>query len=211
MGVVLEGQDLLRGGGAPVPLAAAAPASPQDRQFARASTSSGPRAAAGGGELAGGAPTGHFSSAHRNDVLLLRSGGRGQPQRWAIVAAATTSMGHRCGCQARLSSIDVPTLRLRPSGWRPGAWCAGSCGPERRTRGTGSGRAREPVAWNGAVAPDAVTFTLYEPEPHWRAIDVSGAPALTTSPGRAIDVVARPARPRLTQLRPARSHPPTHR
>ena len=57
--------------------------------------------------------TGHFSSAHRNDVplMLLRPGG--QPQPWVIVAARVTSMGHRCGCPARLNSIDGTSLRLR--------------------------------------------------------------------------------------------------
>ena len=50
--------------------------------------------------------------------MLLRLGG--QPQRWAIVAAAPTSMGHRRGCPARLISINVPSLLLRP-GAGPGA------------------------------------------------------------------------------------------
>ena len=56
--------------------------------------------------------TGHFFSPHRNDgpAMLLRLGG--QPQPWATDAAGTTSMGHRCGCPARLSSIDVPSLRF---------------------------------------------------------------------------------------------------
>ena len=44
---------------------------------------------------------GYFSSPHRNDGSAMLSGGGGQPQPWAIVAAATTSMGHRCGCPAR--------------------------------------------------------------------------------------------------------------
>ena len=55
--------------------------------------------------------TGYFGSAHRNDGTSMRSGGGRQPHLWAIVAAATTSMGHCCGCAARLSSIDVPSLR----------------------------------------------------------------------------------------------------
>ena len=38
----------------------------------------------------------------------------GQPQPWAIDAAATASMGHRCGSSARLSSIDGPPMRLQP-------------------------------------------------------------------------------------------------
>ncbi len=40
----------------------------------------------------------------------MLSDGGGEPHLWAIVAAVTASMGHRCGCQARLSSIDVPSL-----------------------------------------------------------------------------------------------------
>ena len=67
---------------------------------------------------------GHFGSAHRNDVPPMLFAGGGQPQLWAIVAAATASMGHRCGCPARLSSNDVPSLRLRPGGRRRSARCA---------------------------------------------------------------------------------------
>ena len=57
--------------------------------------------------------TGHFGAGTRNDVASMLFGGGGEPQRWAIVAAAATSVGHCCGCAARLSSIDVPSLRLR--------------------------------------------------------------------------------------------------
>ncbi len=126
--------------------------------------------------------TGHFGSADRNDVPAMLSGRDMQPHLWAIVAAATTSMGHRCGCPARLSSIDVPSLRLRPR-WRPGARWARNWGPGRRKPGTGSGKSREPVAGNGATAPDAVTFTLGVPEPHRWAIVAVRRPGGTASKG----------------------------
>src|ERR1700761_1459870 len=38
-----------------------------------------------------------------------------QPQRWAIDAASTTTMGHRCGCPDRPNSIYGPSLWLRPA------------------------------------------------------------------------------------------------
>ncbi len=73
--------------------------------------------------------------------MLLAPGG--EPQRWAIDAAATTSIGHRCGCPARLGSIDVPSLRLRPGagGQVPGGPGAGDLNAgnrERKEPGTGS-------------------------------------------------------------------------
>jgi hypothetical protein len=43
--------------------------------------------------------------------MLLRLGG--QPQRWPMDVVAAATMSHRCGCPARLSSINVPSLRLR--------------------------------------------------------------------------------------------------
>ena len=113
MGLVPEGQDLPRGWRRAVRLAAAASGSPQGRQFARDGTPPGHASRCGGREPAWRHRlSGHFSSAHRNDgpPMLLRLGG--QPQPWAIVAAAATSMGHRCGCPARLNSIDVPSLLL---------------------------------------------------------------------------------------------------
>ena len=73
----------------------------------------------------------------------MLSGGGGQPQRWDIVAAATASMGHRCGCPARLSSINVPSLRLRPRGWRPSARYARN--PGTSTAGTGNRERKEPA------------------------------------------------------------------
>ncbi len=89
--------------------------------------------------------TRHSGSAHRNDVPAMLSGGGGQPQRWDIVAAGTTSMGHRCGSPAPLSSIDVPSLRLRlrlrlRAGARAGGrvpGVPGVGGSERRAPGTG--------------------------------------------------------------------------
>jgi hypothetical protein len=147
--------------------------------------------------------SGHFCSPHRNDGPSMLSGRGRQPQLWDIVVAATASMGHRCGCPARLNSIDVPSLRLR----RPGTGgqvlgCARSLGPGRRAQGTGREENREPgaertgnrerkepatgsgtgnwVARNGAAAPDAVTFTKYAPEPHrWATV----APREGAGPG----------------------------
>ena len=85
--------------------------------------------------------TGHFTSPHRNDGPAMLSGGGRRPQGWAIVAAATTSMGHRRGCPARLSSINVPSLRLRPG---TGGQVPGMPGAGTSTAGTGSGKSREP-------------------------------------------------------------------
>ena len=113
MGLVPEGQELPRGWRRAVRLAAAASGSPQGRQFARDGMPPGHASRGGGREPAWRHRlSGHFGSAHRNDgpPMLFRLGG--QPQPWAIVAAPTTSMGHRCGCPARLNSIDVPSLLL---------------------------------------------------------------------------------------------------
>ena len=66
--------------------------------------------------------------------MLLRLGE--QPQRWAIDAAATTSMGHGCGCPARRSSIDVPSLLLRSLGLAAKCPVRQSRGPQRRAPGT---------------------------------------------------------------------------
>ncbi len=166
MGWCLKVRTCDGGGGAPIPVAAAAPGRPQDRRSpapgrhrARESLR---RSRTGRRRQR----TGHFSSAHRNDVPAMLSGGGGQPHLWDIVAAVTTSMGHRCGCPARLSSIDVPSLRLRPGlaarGWRPGARCARSRGdlngghrePGAEEPGTGSpGSALPSVSkWNPALA-----------------------------------------------------------
>src|SRR6201996_8667404 len=80
--------------------------------------------------------TGHFDPADRNDGPLMLFGRGGLPQRWAIDAAPATSLGHRCGCPAWLSSIGGPSmrlrLRLRAGGGRRRAW-----------------RAKKPGAWTG--------------------------------------------------------------
>src|SRR5580692_505633 len=49
--------------------------------------------------------------------MLLGRGG--QPQPWAIDAAATASMGHRCGQPAAPNSIDVPPMLLQPEPGEP--------------------------------------------------------------------------------------------
>src|ERR1700761_441755 len=63
--------------------------------------------------------------------------GRGRlPQRWAIVAAPATSLSHRCGCPAWLSSIGGPSMRLRAEAG------PGRAGPGRSRAGPGhAGRA----------------------------------------------------------------------
>ncbi len=63
--------------------------------------------------------SGHIRAASRNDGPWMLPAGGGSPHLWAIVAAGTTSMGHRCGCPARRSSIDVPWVRFRGSEFWP--------------------------------------------------------------------------------------------
>ncbi len=127
-------------------------------------------------------PSGHFSSPHRNNVPAMLSGGAGQPQPWAIVAARVTSMGHRCGYPARLNSINVPSLRLRPRGLA--AKCPvgqESGGLNSRHPDPGAERAGNRVARNDAAAPDAVTFTKCESEPHrWPIVAVRQTRRTTT-------------------------------
>ncbi len=126
--------------------------------------------------------TGHFSSAHRNDVPSTLSGGRGQPQRWAIVAARMTSMGHRCGCPRPAEQHRCPIVAVAARG--AGGQVPG--GPEARDlndghREPGVERAGNRVARNGAVAPDAVTFTLCTPEPHrWAIVAVARTSLIAT-------------------------------
>ncbi len=113
---------------------------------------------------------GHIPAANRNDGPPMLSGRGGQPHLWAIDAAATTSMGHRCGCPAPLSSIDGPSLLLRPG---PPANC-----PVYRT-------------------PITVTITKYAPEPQrWPMVAVRGSPAVAAAQGqrqlRDSDEVNRP-------------------
>ena len=87
--------------------------------------------------------------------MLLRPGG--QPQPWDIDAAATTSMGHRCGCAARLSSIDGPSFGCGHGGWRRSARRAGS-------RDLNGGH-REPGAERAGTGPPATALPHLTPLP----------------------------------------------
>ena len=110
----------------------------------------------------------------------MLSGEGEQPQRWAIVATETTSMGHRCGCPAP-SSIDVPIVAVTaPGGWRPSARCQ-EFGPQRRAQKRDGNR----VARNGAAAPDAVIHTLCVPEP---AVAVMSSARRGSTRPRLLDV-----------------------
>ncbi len=138
--------------------------------------------------------TGHFSSAHRDDIPAMLSGGAGQPQRWAIVAAATTSMGHRCGCPARLSSIDVPSLRLRPKvvGQVPGGPEAGDLNGGHREPGAEEPGTRSPASGSTArttqVCSRQVLVLALPSERDTRRL-AQVAPSLRRQPGRGQDTV----------------------
>ncbi len=118
------------------------PARPQDRktgQFARAGTppARGPLRRPANRPAA---PANPDISARLAATMAQRCcpAGAGNRIDGTSFAAATTSMGHRCGCPAWRSSIGVPSLRLRP---RAGGQSAGVPGA-----GDLNGGHREPGA-----------------------------------------------------------------
>jgi hypothetical protein len=106
----------------------------------------GPASRRAGRELAGGTGiTGHSGSADRNDGPQMLFSGRGQQQRWAIDAAGTASVGHRCGSPAPREQHRWAIVAATARQWRARArpW-RGSRRPQRQVPGTGNGKNREP-------------------------------------------------------------------